>query len=189
MPQRMPSTSNLLAAALIAAASAFAFPPAQAASQQDMEACTRTSNESIDACTRIIEDESESAENRAAAHAARLSEYIFFGHANAVSDVHALIAEHRWSSARILEIMQGAMEELTVTYYFEGEEIVEPIWLGEAIGAYWGSLLHLLRMMELQEAPAAEVSVIQAEFDVAEELLSRESLTLDQIEDYLDRFW
>ncbi len=189
MFQCMPSTRSFFAAAAIATAAAFAFPPAQAASQQDRELCAQASSGSIDACTRIIEDESESAENRAAAHAARLSEYIFFGYVGAIHDVHALIAEHHWNSARILEILQKAMGDLAETYYFEGEDVVDATWLGEVLGSYAGSLKHLLRVMEHQKAPAAEVSIIQDEYAVAEELLLQESLTRSQIEDYLDRFW
>lgn len=188
MFQRMPSTSSLLGAVVIAAATAFAILPAQAASEQDRELCAEASSGSLDACTRIIEDKSESAENRAAAHAARLAEYILFGHVSAINDVHALSTEHKWSSPRILEIMHNAMSELTYAYYLEGEDVIDPTWLGEAIGVYGSSLKHLLRLMEIQNAPAAEVSIIQEEFDAAEELFALESYTMEEVEDYLDRF-
>ena len=65
-----PALGKALAAALIAAASAFAYVmPAQAASQGDRDLCTKGKGDAaIAACTRIIGDQNESARNRADAY-------------------------------------------------------------------------------------------------------------------------
>ena len=71
---------KVLVATLIAAASAFAFPPAQAASDHDKSVCRNEwrrnlSREGLDktivACTHIIEDRNESTRTRAFAYAFR----------------------------------------------------------------------------------------------------------------------
>ncbi len=92
MARHASSLCSILAATFIAA-SAFAVPLAQAASQQDRETCSKGNGDAqIAGCTHIIEDKSESARVRAIAYYNRGNTYSIMGDRDrAVADYNQAI--------------------------------------------------------------------------------------------------